>query len=146
MTASIGTPQWMAPEVLDSLEYTDKADVFSYGVIVWELVTHQRPHAGMDPVALVMKMASQNNGVPLDIPVYDPTVFFHPGVRQLLVECLGRDPTLRPSFADILVFLERVIRDIDRVSFFFFSFLTIYFLICRNISHSSLSLSIYIIH
>ena len=39
MTAKIGTYQWMAPEVIVGLKYTEKADVFSYGIILWELAT-----------------------------------------------------------------------------------------------------------
>ncbi|POM70193.1 Serine/threonine protein kinase, partial [Phytophthora palmivora] len=41
MTGNCGTTQWMAPEVLAAEKYTEKADVFSYGVVVWETVTRQ---------------------------------------------------------------------------------------------------------
>ena len=48
MTAKIGTYQWMAPEVIVGLKYTEKADVFSYGIILWELATRQPPYIGID--------------------------------------------------------------------------------------------------
>ena len=35
MTGKIGTYQWMAPEVVSSHQYTEKADVFSFGIILW---------------------------------------------------------------------------------------------------------------
>jgi mitogen-activated protein kinase kinase kinase 9 len=35
MTGKIGTYQWMAPEVISAYQYTEKADVFSFGIILW---------------------------------------------------------------------------------------------------------------
>jgi serine/threonine protein kinase len=42
-----GTFQWCAPEVMSKTGYTIKADVYSYGVVLWELCTRQQPYAGM---------------------------------------------------------------------------------------------------
>lgn len=39
MTGKIGTYQWMAPEVIGSQKYSEKADVFSYGIILWEIAS-----------------------------------------------------------------------------------------------------------
>ena len=39
MTGKIGTYQWMAPEVIASHKYSEKADVFSYGIILWEIAS-----------------------------------------------------------------------------------------------------------
>ena len=43
LTAGVGTPLYMAPEVLEGSAYNSKADVFSFGVLLWEIVTQQRP-------------------------------------------------------------------------------------------------------
>ena len=48
MTSKIGTYQWMAPEVIKGFKYTEKADVFSFGVIMWELATRKPPYYGID--------------------------------------------------------------------------------------------------
>jgi serine/threonine protein kinase len=43
MTGLAGTFHWMAPEVLKSDEYTHKADVYSYGIVLWEIVMREPP-------------------------------------------------------------------------------------------------------
>ena len=43
MTGKIGTYQWMAPEVIKSQKYTEKADVFSFGIILWEIASREPP-------------------------------------------------------------------------------------------------------
>ncbi|KAI8464201.1 MAG: kinase-like domain-containing protein, partial [Monoraphidium minutum] len=50
-----GTIEYAAPEVLRGEPYTEKCDVWSFGVVLWELLTRARPYADMDvPVYLLM--------------------------------------------------------------------------------------------
>ena len=44
MTGKIGTYQWMAPEVIKSQKYTEKADVFSFAIILWEIASREPPY------------------------------------------------------------------------------------------------------
>lgn len=44
MTNKIGTYQWMAPEVIGNKPYTEKADVFSYSIILWEIASREPPY------------------------------------------------------------------------------------------------------
>ena len=44
MTAKIGTYQWMAPEVVSGHQYTQKADVYSFGIVLWEIASREAPY------------------------------------------------------------------------------------------------------
>jgi serine/threonine protein kinase len=95
MTGCVGTPQWMAPEVLRGEHYSEKADVYSFGVLIWEMVTGQVPHAGIPPFRLIALLANQD--VRLPIPKNCSA-----SLRRLMKKCMHKEPTKRPAFADIL--------------------------------------------
>ncbi|KAH9331002.1 hypothetical protein KI387_003110, partial [Taxus chinensis] len=61
-----GTPEWMAPELLRNEPFTEKCDVFSFGIIMWELCTLKRPWDGVKPMQVVYVVAHE--GARLDIP------------------------------------------------------------------------------
>ena len=44
MSSKIGTYQWMAPEVIGTSNYSEKADTFSYGIILWEIASREPPY------------------------------------------------------------------------------------------------------
>lgn len=48
-SSSAGTPEWMAPELIRNEPFTEKCDIFSLGVIMWELCTLNRPWEGIPP-------------------------------------------------------------------------------------------------
>ncbi|KAL9262224.1 putative serine/threonine-protein kinase SIS8 [Drosera capensis] len=54
-SSSAGTPEWMAPELIRNEPFTEKCDIFSLGVIMWELCTLKRPWDGVAPERLPMK-------------------------------------------------------------------------------------------
>lgn len=60
MTAKIGTYQWMAPEVIAGFKYTEKADVFSYGIILWELATRLPPYYGIEGAEVSIKVVKED--------------------------------------------------------------------------------------
>lgn len=98
-TYGIGQIPWMAPEVLEGEIYTEKADVYSFGCILYELWTGKEPHASMiDPVAFgeAVKL-----GYRPDVPACVPL-----GWHDLIDSCLNQDPALRPHFRDILHLLD----------------------------------------
>lgn len=92
---SCGTPSWTAPEVLRNDRYTEKADVFGFGVVVWECVTRQDPHPGMPPFQVVLEVGSKH--LRPEIPSTAPTP-----LQDLMRSCWSEDPAQRPSFQEIV--------------------------------------------
>ena len=99
MTANCGTVQWMAPEVLANRSYDEKADVYSFGIIVWELLSRECPYEGM--TAIQCALAVLNRDKRPDIPKWCP-----PGLHALIKSCIKKDPSDRPTFAEIIIALD----------------------------------------
>ncbi|KAK8589390.1 hypothetical protein V6N13_088240 [Hibiscus sabdariffa] len=97
--STAGTPEWMAPEVLRNEPSNEKCDVYSFGIILWELATLRLPWSGMNPMQVVGAVGFQNQR--LDIPKE-----LDPLVARLIWQCWQTDPSLRPSFADLTVALK----------------------------------------
>ncbi|XP_008697514.1 dual specificity testis-specific protein kinase 2 [Ursus maritimus] len=99
--AVVGSPFWMAPEVLRDEPYNEKADVFSYGIILCEIIARIQA----DPDYLPR---TENFGLDYD-------AFQHmvgdcpPDFLQLTFNCCNMDPKLRPSFAEIGKTLEEIL-------------------------------------
>ncbi|ETP42608.1 TKL protein kinase [Phytophthora nicotianae P10297] len=107
MTAEIGTVSWIAPEVLRGEHYSEKADVYSFGVILTELDTCRRPYSQGIPgesnrggnnktsntrIAVLVSAGTLRPEVHVDCPR---------SVRNLVDKCLAFDPEDRPSALQI---------------------------------------------
>jgi len=55
-----GTPVYMAPEVLRGEKYDEQADIYSFGIVMWEIMTRSVPFEGIIPVVAGMKIAYEN--------------------------------------------------------------------------------------
>ncbi|CAF2196581.1 unnamed protein product [Brassica napus] len=90
MTAETGTYRWMAPGVIEHKPYSHKADVFSYGIVIWELLT--------------------GHGLRPKIPKKT-----HPKVKGLLQRCWNQDPKDRPEFEEIIEMLQQIMIEVNVV-------------------------------
>ncbi|XP_024545123.1 dual specificity protein kinase shkD-like [Selaginella moellendorffii] len=100
-----GTPQWMAPEVLRNEPSDERADVYSFGVIVWELATEQVPWDGMNPMQVVGAVGFMNQRLTIP-PNTDP------GFTALMEQCWQSDPKARPSFEEIIARIRELLAQI----------------------------------
>ncbi|GKV17157.1 hypothetical protein SLEP1_g27693 [Rubroshorea leprosula] len=88
--SSAGTPEWMAPELIRNEPFTEKCDIFSLGVIMWELCTLNRPWEGVPSERVVYAVA--NEGSRLEIP--------EGPLGRLISDCWA-EPHERPSCEEI---------------------------------------------
>ncbi|CAL4904088.1 unnamed protein product [Urochloa decumbens] len=108
MTAETGTYRWMAPEVINHQPYDNKADVFSFAIVLWELITSKIPYDTMTPLqAAVGVRQGLRPGLPKKA---------HPKLLDLMQRCWEADPSNRPAFPDILAELEDLLAHVQGAS------------------------------
>uniref|UniRef100_A0A8C0QSP7 mitogen-activated protein kinase kinase kinase n=1 Tax=Chelonoidis abingdonii TaxID=106734 RepID=A0A8C0QSP7_CHEAB len=93
--SAAGTYAWMAPEVIRVSRFSKSSDVWSFGVLLWELLTGEVPYREIDALAVAYGVAM--NKLTLPIPSTCPEPF-----ARLLAECWDPDPHARPPFGSIL--------------------------------------------
>ena len=98
-----GTTHWMAPEIMKRLKYEEASDVFSYGMILYEIITGEIPYYGLQPNQIVGLVADCRKIVQI------PENTSNPYLRKLVIECLKYDTEDRPCFEEIIIYLEKVI-------------------------------------
>uniref|UniRef100_W5LQ37 mitogen-activated protein kinase kinase kinase n=1 Tax=Astyanax mexicanus TaxID=7994 RepID=W5LQ37_ASTMX len=99
--SAAGTYAWMAPEVIRSSTFSKGSDVWSYGVLLWELLTGEVPFRGIDGLAVAYGVAM--NKLALPIPSTCPEPF-----TRLMEACWSSDPHGRPPFSTILDLLTSI--------------------------------------
>ncbi|CAK9296587.1 unnamed protein product [Gordionus sp. m RMFG-2023] len=104
-----GTAAWMAPEIIRNQACSEKVDVWSYGIVIWELLTLEIPYRNLDTSAIIWGVG---NGT-LSLPI--PTTCF-PGIKLLLIQCWNNLPRNRPSFKQILMHIDIAANEINRMN------------------------------
>lgn len=91
-----GTLPWMAPELLNgsSNKVSEKVDVFSFGIVLWEILTGDEPYANMHYGAIIGGIV--NNTLRPTIPSYCDLEW-----KTLMEQCWAPNPAVRPSFTEI---------------------------------------------
>uniref|UniRef100_A0A5B7AWS8 non-specific serine/threonine protein kinase n=1 Tax=Davidia involucrata TaxID=16924 RepID=A0A5B7AWS8_DAVIN len=90
-----GTPQWMAPEVLRNEPSDEKSDVYSYGVILWELATEKIPWDNLNSMQVIGAVGFMNQR--LEIPKE-----VDPQWASIIESCWHNEPQCRPTFQELL--------------------------------------------
>jgi eukaryotic-like serine/threonine-protein kinase len=107
----LGTLMYMSPEQLggevDVL--SRKTDVYSLGVILYEILTGRRPYEGTSPVKLLMEMVRQPVVDPRDVAPDVPAE-----VADLCARCIDRQPAVRPDAREIKKLLDRWLDGVEQ--------------------------------
>lgn len=96
----VGTPHWMAPEILRGEKYDEAADVYSFGMILWELVTGEIPYHRSQIRDIIASVGYEGKQVP--VPAKGP-----PLILSIMKNCLTLNPYERLSFKEILNQLQQ---------------------------------------
>ncbi|XP_076942361.1 uncharacterized protein LOC143612208 [Bidens hawaiensis] len=104
-----GTPHWMAPEILRDEHVDEKSDVYSYGVVLWEIATEKIPWENLNMMQVVRAVGFENER--LEIPSDAD-----PQWASLIQSCWSSEPRSRPTFQEILVKLKDLQKKFSRAS------------------------------
>ncbi|CAK6440653.1 unnamed protein product [Pipistrellus nathusii] len=98
--------RWTAPEAISYRKFTSASDVWSYGIVMWEVMTYgERPYWELSNHEV---MKAINEGFRLPTPMECPSAIY-----QLMMQCWQQERTRRPKFADIVSILDKLIRAPD---------------------------------
>jgi predicted Ser/Thr protein kinase len=99
--ATLGPIRWMAPESLRSPIYDEKTDVWSFGIVCWEIVCRQEPHLNEDPLSIGGKIRDE---------CFTPLIpdDCNPKIKQLMKDCWNPNPEDRPDIKSICDRLEKI--------------------------------------
>jgi len=103
LSTRCGSPAWSAPEVLRGEPYDEKADVFSFGIVLWEVISRQRPYPNENPMQLIGRVAFQKPSLRPPIPDCE-----YPGMIDLMIRCWHDVPGVRPTFEQALQQLKEI--------------------------------------
>ena len=100
MTHGVGTACWLAPEVIKHARSSKYSDVYSYGIVLWELATREEVYQGLETTQIIAKVANESlrPPVPLDCPWKD-----------IMVKCWEENPLNRLEFSEIVERLNETI-------------------------------------
>lgn len=97
----IGTPHWMAPEILRGEKYGKASDVYSFGVVLWEMLLSAIPFDGHSNAQITGMVGYHRDK--LQVPSH-----YHAGLRQIVNNCLLHEAERRPTFENIVDYFKRI--------------------------------------
>lgn len=102
-----GTPAYMAPELFDGGSISEKVDVFSFGVLLWEMLTGEIPWSTVpSPMQIIYYIGVLGQRLP--IPMASP-----PELRRIIEACWHESPGSRPAFPEIQAWLRAEMATIE---------------------------------
>lgn len=102
ISGNVGTPRYMAPEVAKSQPYNHKADIYSFGLILWAMLTCRKPFSGKNTRFIYANVWNGKKRPTLDIR-------WPKSLCKLLKDCWSQNISDRPGFNEIFLLLDNMI-------------------------------------
>ena len=93
-----GTPSYLAPELWRNESYTETVDVYSFGIVLWEILARDVPYRSLDNEELVYALRDRHMRPP--VPKWTPESY-----KLLMERCWAEQPSARPSMEQIMKLL-----------------------------------------
>jgi len=108
---------WMAPEVFTKKKYSTAADVFSLGVVLWEILTGHHPFEGVPPSVAVLRVSKDGHRPPLPSTKRKaPDEEVVEAWTSLISNCWHSDPSRRPSTKSVVERVRKLFNSIASLS------------------------------
>jgi serine/threonine protein kinase len=101
--SSLGPIRWSAPEAMRKKKYSEASDVFSLGVVLFEIFAQEMPWKGIDTVDVVIAVCG---GERMSLPCQDTVTKIPPAIAALMTDCWAHDPDARPLLPSIIATLR----------------------------------------
>jgi serine/threonine-protein kinase len=109
MGAVLGTPQYMSPEQVEGFPVDGRSDLFSLGVILYQLITGEKPFVSETLTSLLMKIVQEDPA-----PIYDKTGEVPPSLKRIVEKLLNKKPEQRfQTGKEVATALRTVVHEID---------------------------------
>ena len=102
MSGETGSLRYMAPEVADALPYHWSADVYSFGIILWEINSGKKPFEGLNRETFYERVVHGGERPPLSRK-------WPKELTSIMTDCWDDDMNNRPKFRDILARLDAIL-------------------------------------
>ena len=105
MSGNTGTRRYMAPEIARREPYNEACDVYSFGILLWEMLANTTPFEGYNLDMFQVFVATMGERLPID-PSWPPAV------QVVVSTCWEHNCKKRPSTAELLKSMEKIVNDL----------------------------------